>query len=80
MLRCACEYADSSSHTRPCAHITQRDNDLDAAGIEKIAGALERMAGLQELYLVRTGGGGEMGECGMSAHRPMHVLLPPQDR
>ena len=65
MRCCASECPDCPPHTRPCAHITQSDNNLGAAGIEKIAGALEKMPGMQTLVLVRGG-----GACGAAACRP----------
>ena len=57
--------SDCPPHTRPCTHITQASNGLGDAGIEKIAGALEKMAGMQSLDLVRGG-----GACGVAPCRP----------
>ena len=55
-----CVCSDCPSHTPPHTHITQGGNDLGPTGAEKLAGALEKMTGMQTLYLVR-GRGEEAG-------------------
>ncbi len=50
---CVCVYTDCPSHTPPHAHITQQGNELGPKGAEKLAGALEKMTGMQALHLVR---------------------------
>ena len=47
-----CVYSDCPSHTPPPTYITQSGNGLGPTGAEKLAGALVKMTGLQDLYLV----------------------------
>ena len=55
-----CVCSDCPSHTPPHTLITQRNNRIGPTGAEKLTGALEKMTGLRELWLVsgRERGGG----------------------
>ena len=64
-VRNSCKSTACPPHTRPFTHIMQGGNSLGAAGLKKIAGALEKMAGMQSLDLVRGG-----GACGAAPCRP----------